>query len=499
MRRWWRRARSSVRLRVTALTAGLFAVVLFVGALALMHQLERSLVDDQRAQDRGMLRDEAAVLAARGLPADTKAVRVGNSVMLSVGTSSGAGVTLVGVTDPAVVGSILANHPGLTTTDSAQYVVSANDFDANAHAVLSRSTGRSGDVLVSTAAADGFVLATSTPTTHIRHALDVTRRLLWTIGPALVLAVMAAAWVIVGRALRPVQAITSQVATIGARSLHERVPETEAADEIAELTRTMNSMLDRLETSTAAARRFVSDASHELRTPLAVIRAELEIGHTDAPPTDPEPSGPGARSQPRAGTASVLRDEVDRLQTLVDDLVLLARSDEGRADLAGRTGMAAGQDRRVDILDVLHHVAARRRRVPVAVEVGNGAGDELSMTGDAMALHRAVDHVVANAARHAATAVQVAAQREGGWILVTVDDDGPGIPAEDRAEVVQRFVRLDDARARDAGGAGLGLAVASDVAAAHHGRLTISDAPEPWCGARVTFTLPAAEPGEPAD
>ena len=143
----------------------------------------------------------------------------------------------------------------------------------------------------------------------------------------------------------------------------------------------------------------------------------------------------------------------------------------------------------VDIGDVVQEVAARRRAVPVDVQIDDDAsGDGMVVDADRLALHSAVDHLVANAARHADSRVHIEVERTADAVTVRVDDDGPGIPAADRERVVERFVRLDEGRTRDGGGSGLGLAVAAGVARAHGGTLTIDDAP--IGGARVTVTLP---------
>jgi signal transduction histidine kinase len=154
------------------------------------------------------------------------------------------------------------------------------------------------------------------------------------------------AWVLAGRALRPVHALTSRVSAIGSHSLHERVPVPASRDEIADLATTMNDMLGRLEASSSTSRRLVSDASHELRTPVTVMRTELEVASRD-PNTDWE------------DTSTVLLLELDRLQGMIDDLLLLARGDE-----------RAFARVPVDVVDLIHDVAARRRRVPVGVEIG---------------------------------------------------------------------------------------------------------------------------------
>jgi len=263
--------------------------------------------------------------------------------------------------------------------------------------------------------------------------------------------------------LRPVHALTTRAATINSDSLHERVPVSGAGDEITELATTINSMLERIETTTIAGRRLVSDASHELRTPITVIRTELEV----------------ARRDPNAAwddvSANVLT-EVDRLQQLVDDLLLLARMNERPAHTAPYSA-----------LDLVRDVAGRRRRVPVEVDEAHGADADTPCLGDGPAVARAVDHVVANAARHAATQVVVSLDAGPDTVIIHVDDDGPGIAPADRDRVLQRFERLDEARSRDGGGSGLGLAVAVDVAAAHGGSVAIGDSI--LGGARVSLEL----------
>jgi signal transduction histidine kinase len=321
--------------------------------------------------------------------------------------------------------------------------------------------GRPDDFAVASLRVGGVVLATATSLDNVRDTIDTTGTLLWVLGPALVALVAALAWVLAGRALRPVHAVTSRVASITSRSLHERVPVPGSTDEIAELATTMNDMLGRLEAASVSNRRLVSDASHELRTPVAVMRTELEVARRQ-------------QANDWSATSKVLLDELDRLQGLVDDLLLLARGDERRFD---RTVFS--------VADVARDVAARPRRVPVDVEVAATVAD--AVVGDEHAVRRAVDHVVANAARHATTIARVTVRPDAGRVAVDVDDDGPGIPAARRDDVVRRFVRLDEGRVRDVGGAGLGLAVAADVVTAHGGQLRIDTSP--LGGARVTLSI----------
>jgi signal transduction histidine kinase len=456
---WWKRARGSVRLRVSLLAAGLFAVTMGVVAFGLLHALERDLVGDVRSSDLATLRAQAARLTIDGVPKDAIPVPTDGGTAFALRPTSG--------TQPIVV---FERNGDLTTvrdtagTAGHPDVVYVGNLPMAQPSVLG-ITGDPGDYNVSSVSAGGYVLATASPLDSVRQTIATTRRLLWVVGPALVALVAGLAWLLAGRALRPVHAVTSRVAAIGSTSLHERVPVPSSGDEIAELAATMNGMLARLETASTTNRRLVSDASHELRTPVAVMRAELDVARRAADP-DWDVTG------------HVLRAELDRLQGLIDDLLLLARGDE-RA--FARTPFS--------IADAVRDVGARTRRVPVDVTVGDGVDP---VVGDAAAVGRALDHLVANAARHASSAVQVAVVGDPVEVRVEVDDDGPGIPVARRADVVRRFVRLDAGRARDQGGAGLGLAVTADVATAHGGRLDIGDAP--LGGARLTLVLPRQPP-----
>jgi signal transduction histidine kinase len=456
-----------VRLRVTLLAAGAFAIVLAVASLALVRALERALEDDVRSASEAILRRQAALVLSGGIPAGARQVSAtsGEAFQLPVtGPAPGsAGTVVMFVSD----GSTLPELPPpdeLPDTEVVETAPADVVFVRGmpvANPAVFGIEGPVDDYFVSSLRVGGVVLATAASLEEVRDTIATTRTLFWVLGPVLVALVAGLAWLLAGRALRPVHAVTSRVAAIGSHSLHERVPVPASSDEIAELATTMNDMLGRLEAANTSNRRLVSDASHELRTPVTVMRTELEVAGC-APASD------------WRETRSVLLGELDRLQWMIDDLLLLARGDE----------RAFARDE-VDVTDLVREVAGRRRRVPVGVD---GGGEPVTAVGDADALRRALDHIVANAARHAASAVAVATELVDGEVRLHVDDDGPGIPEVDRDRVIQRFVRSDDGRARDGGGSGLGLAVASDVAIGHHGRLVIGDSP--LGGARVTVTVP---------
>lgn len=296
-------------------------------------------------------------------------------------------------------------------------------------------------------------------------ALDVVRTTMAIAVAILTVLAGIATWFIAGRALRPVGAITNQVREITSGTLSDRVPELSGSDEIGVLARTMNTMLGRLETSDLKRRQFVSDASHELRTPVAVLRSEAEV----------------ARRAPDSTTiddfAAVVLNESGRLERLVEDLLALARGDESRTLASTST---------VDVDEVVLADALRSRAIPVdksAVSAGRVVGHADVMT-------RVIAHLLDNAARHAERRVAVGVQTVGEVVRIWVDDDGPGISEDERQRIFERFIRLDDARTRDRGGAGLGLAVVHSAVEQMDGTIAVLDSP--LGGARFQIEFPAA-------
>ncbi|MDJ0768453.1 MAG: HAMP domain-containing sensor histidine kinase [Ilumatobacter sp.] len=287
------------------------------------------------------------------------------------------------------------------------------------------------------------------------------------------LAVLAAViWWIVGRTLRPVEELRREVADIGLDRLDRRVRVPDTDDEIARLAATMNDMLVRLERSAERQRRFVADASHELRTPLTRMRTALEVdlGRDDAD---------------LAETASGALDDTIEMQHLIDDLLFLARHD------AGQTAI---RFQRVD-LDAIVEAEVREARamVPSGPGIDMSAVSAAVVRGDASQLRRLVRNLLTNAVRHAASSVRVRVVDGPDRVVLVVQDDGPGIPPADRERVLERFVRLDEARTDRDGGAGLGLAIVKEIVLAHGGTIRVSGADEgvDVHGARVEVTLPA--------
>ncbi|MFJ6931034.1 sensor histidine kinase [Streptomyces nigra] len=280
------------------------------------------------------------------------------------------------------------------------------------------------------------------------------------IGFPLLLAVVAGAtWLVTRRALSPVEGIQREMAAITAsEDLARRVPVPATQDEVARLALTTNETLAALESSVERQRRFVADASHELRSPIASLRTQLEVGAAHPELLDLD---------------GAVTDTV-RLQTLAADLLLLARLDAGE-----RPG-----DARFDLGALAREHAEGRAGVTVTA-------DEVPVAGSRAQVGRVLTNLLDNARRHARSAVTVGVRAEGEWAVVAVADDGDGVPEADRERIFERFVRLDEARSRDDGGAGLGLAIARDVAVRHGGTLAVGRAPAG--GALFELRLPRAQ------
>ncbi|MFD5802793.1 sensor histidine kinase [Streptomyces sp. NPDC127020] len=281
--------------------------------------------------------------------------------------------------------------------------------------------------------------------------------------PVLLAVVGWVTWLVTRRALRPVEGIRREMAAITAsEDLARRVPVPGTHDEVARLASTTNETLAALETSVERQRRFVADASHELRSPIASLRTQLEV----------------AAAHPELLDLDGAVEDTVRLQHLAADLLLLARLDAGERPA----------DARVDLAALAREEAGGRPGVSVREDAGAAGG--VTVAGSRGQLGRVLANLLDNAQRHARSAVEVSVRRDGDLAVVGVADDGEGVPAADRERIFERFVRLDAARSRDDGGAGLGLAIARDVAVRHGGTLTVHDAPAG--GALFELRLPAA-------
>jgi heavy metal sensor kinase len=298
------------------------------------------------------------------------------------------------------------------------------------------------------------VLVVASSLDEVNQSVHRLRFLLLAVVPVALLAAAGGGWWLARKALRPVAEITREAGAIGVEQLHERVPVPPTTDEISGLATTINAMLERIEHGVREKRRFLADASHELRTPLAVMRSEIEVTLR----------GGGLEPAAREVLASNA-EEVGRMSRIVDDLLTLARIDEGRLELAPS---------RVDLGAVATDVAASLRPladaqgVPVTV-----SGEGVEVHADPESLRRAVRNLVENAVKYTGAGGRVGVEvwRRSGEAGLTVTDTGPGIPEALLERIFDRFVRADTARSRSTGGSGLGLSITREIVEAHGGRV----------------------------
>jgi signal transduction histidine kinase len=443
--------RRSLRFRATAGAVVVVGAALLAGSVGLVLLIRESTTDNVREAAELRAEDVAATLEGRPVSPVDLAVEDDQDSLIQV--LDPRGVVL------AASGNV-AGQPAVADLRAGDQVtlhdppIGQDDF---------------------VAVAVGADTTTGPVTVLVARALDDVNETTWAVtrlllvgGPLLLLVVGVVAWHMVGRALAPVEEMRRTVDNISGTDLDRRVPEPGGRDEIARLATTMNGMLNRLSAARDRMAGFVSDAAHELRSPVASMRQHAEVALRQPERTDV------------VELAEVVRDENLRLQRLVDDLLLLARADE----------RALGASRRpVDLDDLALDVVDRVRATSgVTVDVSGVSGGQV--LGDEAELDRLIGNLVENAARHADQRVDVRLAERDGSVVLTVDDDGPGIPVEDREQVFERFVRLDEARSRDAGGSGLGLAIVAEVARAHDSVVTVGTSPAG--GARVTVTFPAA-------
>lgn len=423
--------RRTIRFRITALAVVLSAVLLAAVSVLMIAVLRWQLTDnfDEGLNQRA---DTIGSVIAASLPSALP----GDEDLLVQVVDSG-GVVLVASTNLEGLAPITELRDGVRTSDDVpgrpeEFRILVRTVDSNAGRV-SLVVGVNDD--------------------DVTDPVTILSRLLAAAVPLVVLALGVLTWWLTGRTLRPVEKMRVEMAEISGTNLDRRVAEPGTLDEIDRLAHTMNETLDRLENAIRRQRRFVGDASHELRSPLTRIRSELEIDLADGQPVAPE------RTE-----RSVLADVI-QLQHLVEDLLQLARSDDGIPDL---------QFQPVDLDDIVLREARRiSERGRAVVDLGNMSAAQT--IGDPQQLARAVRNLVENAERHAVAVITVFLAEEDHRVRLTVRDDGAGISANDRQHIFERFTRLDDARSRDTGGTGLGLAIVRDIVERHGGTIRLDD------------------------
>ncbi|MGH3459447.1 ATP-binding protein [Aeromicrobium sp.] len=283
---------------------------------------------------------------------------------------------------------------------------------------------------------------------------------------ALVVTLSGVLWVVIGRTLAPVSAIQTRADAITGSELHRRVPEPVGRDEISDLARTINAMLGRLEASAKRQESFVADAAHELRSPIASLQARLETVLNADGPTD-------------KGVFRDLLHETTRMGRLVDHLLLLARSDAGTISAARVP---------VDLDDIIREAVSTAG--PTVIPITTSEVEPVQVLGQQALLEHVVTNLLENAERYAGSSIDVSLHANAKNAILTVDDDGPGIPPDQREDVLQRFVRVDGSRERGTGGTGLGLAIVSEIVRIHDGEIEVADSPSGGARLRVLLPLP---------
>jgi signal transduction histidine kinase len=303
------------------------------------------------------------------------------------------------------------------------------------------------------------------PVTDVEQSQRVLRMTLLLAYTPLVIVMAMIAWRVIGSTLKPVETLRSGAARISGSDQDERLAVSESADEIRALALTLNDMLDRLAAARGRQRAFVADAAHELRSPLTSMRTQLEVA---------QHLGEGGEL-----VADLLAD-VTRLSTLVEDLLLLARAGSDTSHLPVRQS--------IDVRALLVATAERYAGARVPVSIADGSAVYANVNSEE--LRRVLANLVDNAVRHADSNVVLAVRAEGGGAVLSVVDDGPGIPPDERERVFERFARLDDARDRDAGGTGLGLPIVRELLHRSDGSISLQD--NPWGpGLAAVVHLPA--------
>lgn len=455
----------SVRGRITLLATTVVALALTAASLLIFWMVEADLVETTERALRAELELQANAFELQGVPplielqtierdfgfglfteeefAATGSVFDENGVPLADVLLDPDGLFVVDIFDP---------RTGIRVTDPELIAqLNALAFDA---------------VEVDVDGGDSLVVG-AVASDEVDASLRAVRNALLAIVPGLAILMGVLIWALVGRALRPVRAISDEVQAISTSNLDRRVPVPGGNDEISGLANVMNTMLGRLQRGDSRQRQFAADASHELRSPLATVRAAAEILERN----------PGSDRAP--ALAGDIVAEADRMDTLIGDLLYLSRVEE---EVAAKSHLA------VDLSALVSGFGEATSVEPNVV-----------ITGDARQLDRAITNLVDNAHRHAESNVRLCLGTmtyEGRPLAaIAVEDDGPGIEPGLRATIFERFSRLDKARSRDRGGAGLGLALVQAIVVRHRGGIVIDDSPT-FGGARFTIHLPLLGSGE---
>lgn len=437
---WGLRTRVTLAATAVSLIGAIIGSTLFVGGLS--ESLEQALVASAQQQT-------ATVIAQlnEGQSPTLAVVTDKHDLIVQILDVDGTLVT----TDQRGVSQPIRTTPGIT--EGARIATLADRYAVNAELTPG-----------------GQLVLVGLSEEQVTRARNTAIVLLVIAVPIGILLLALVVWLAIGRALRPVEVMRREAAAITSEHLHRRLAVPPGVDEIPLLAETLNEMLDRIDSSQRQQRQFVSDASHELRSPLATVRQMVEV----------------ARRHPENTTVAQLADDVwaeeVRMEGLVKALLTLARLDDEESVRAQVVDLDDA------VLNEVNRLRTNRGPNSVTFDIkGVSAGQTY---GDPVLFAQLVTNLISNAARHAVSTVRVALDETDRGVVLVVEDDGSGIPAADRERVFERFTRLDEARARDAGGAGLGLAIVKKVVEGSHGTVVVEESA--LGGARFVVTLPPA-------
>lgn len=447
----------TVRVRLTLLTALFAAITLVVAAVLAFIAVYQSSGRSADVATTARARQVAAVLESKGLAGlDESLLTPGRYIhILQVVDGSGR-VVFAGEQDPHTPLS-LGFAPG--ETDRLSGLRAEPEGPVYRTTLIGVRTPQDGSFTVEVGADEAYIYG-NFRTLVVLSAIAI---------PFVVLGAAALTYLLVTRALKPVDDIRRQVDHISGGDLNQRVPVPDTGDEIATLATTMNAMLDRIDAARTRQMRFVNDASHELNSPLTTLVGLLDLSREKWQSIDPKT------------VDTVMMPEALRLQSMVADLLLLAKADEKGVPLA------------VTDVDVDDIVGAEVARLEALGDVEVSANIVAArVRGDQGKLARAVRNITDNAVRHSRGRIDftMSISDDGTEVSVMVSDNGEGIADCDKTRVLERFVRLDNARDRARGGSGLGLSIVDEIIRAHGGSVVVEDAA--LAGAAIGFTLPAA-------
>ncbi|MFV2175094.1 sensor histidine kinase [Actinomadura sp. LOL_016] len=426
---------------VTVLLCAIVTTLIVIGV--------RDRAEEYRREQAGAAALQMVFLVKQGqVPADLKSPQ---GVILQVLNGRGE---IVSGTSGVRYGPRLATFvPGRTSVYDVRELCPPAGFERCMDVVAFRVYETGGDWLV-------YAAVPATPW-YVSSALLTT---LLSLSLLVVLLACLRTWGTVDRTLVPVNAIRAELTEITARKSGRRVTVPENRDELQRLAEAVNATLDRLDAALERQRSFTSDASHDLRSPIAAARAQLEEALMYPDEVD------------WLQTGRTVLQSLDRLQAIVTDLLELARLD-------------ANAWRGDEVVDLGAMVTIELARSERSKQVVPRILDEVTVHGDRLRLVRLFTNLLDNAERHAESRIDVSVLRVDGDACLEVLDDGAGIAEQDREEVFERFARLAAGKRRDAGGTGLGLPIAREIARAHGGDLTIEDSDR---GARFVLRIPGA-------